>query len=273
MLIVSERLCCCMDVATGSLLAGIYTCFLSLVFVAIGIDSLVETSRNVHNSQDLAVLNAVYGLLIALSILLGVASVSLVLGAARKLKTYIVMWIIIIPLWTCLAFCHLIVLPISMSHAVLLTDETARTCGTVFILVTNVFCIFCVCLFFTTLVKSPLHKLKSLGVVEALESGFSSGYSRLRESIRPSKANAGAAYRRRSDTTNAVRLPEDPVPVVLDPNQLELTRTNVSGTRREPEDCVQEVSDGYKQHLSSTDQLGNRPQPGGFVNVAFSASD
>ena len=277
MIRMSERLCCCMDVATGSLLTGIYTGFLSLVFMAIGIDSMVEASRTVHNRSDLMILNAVYGILTALSVLLVVASVSLVLGAAHKSKTYLIIWIILEPLWTIVVFCQLIVLPANYNNAVALSDFTSRVCGTVFVVVVNVFCMFCVCLFLATLVKSPVNQLRKLGVMEALESGFSSGYSRLRESIRPSKSKNAARFSRKA-VADPVTLPEVNVSVVLNPNKLEVSRPNSerppSTPRRDVQtESVHGVGEGWTQPLPVADQLGTTSQPGGFVNVGFSTDD
>lgn len=268
-----------MDVATGSLLTGIYTCFLSLVFIAIGVESLVDASKDSHNQRDMLVLNAVYGLVIALSILFAIASVSLVLGAARKLKTYVISWIVLAPLWTCLTFCQLIVLPATLGPVVGLSNATSRVCGTAFIVVTNLFCMLCVYLFFATLAKSPAHKLRRLGVVEALETGFSSGYSRLRESIRPSKSKPSVNFRNTRASADRVSLPDVSVSVVLDPNKLEVSRPNKrrsspaarqvdrSGTQ------AAEASDSYTQSLSTADQLDNGVQQAGFVNVAFATGD
>lgn len=276
---ISEQFCCfCLDVATGSILTGIYTSILSLVFLAVGIDCLVETYRAVYHSSNFATLNAVYGLLIGLSVLFGIASVSLVLGASGKLKTYILVWMVLAPIWSIVCFCSMVALPMNMSEAVILTDFTSTVWGTSVVLVLNIFCMICVCIFFATLVTFPAHKLKSLGVVEALESGFSNGYSRLRESFRPSKSKEPAvSYRQRSTAnSNTISIPEISVSVVLSPNNLEVAR---SGQPRRPtnkddhEDDVVDVGDKWTRPLSSADQLSYGSRPTGFVNAGFATAD
>lgn len=232
---ISDRLCCCLDVATGSLLSGIYTCFLSLAFIAIGIDSLVEAYKDSHRNSDLVALSVVYGLLVGLSIFYGIASVSLVLGASGKYKTYVISWVILTPFWTLVAICALVILPAELSHAITLSNPTSRICGTTFVVLMNIFCMICVSTFLATLIKkSPEDIFKTMGVVEALETGFSNGYSRLRESIRPKAKGTVARYTKRSNAKPPeVTLPEASssqgvsTAVVLDPKTLQAPRSDV----------------------------------------------
>lgn len=242
---ISDRLCCCMDVATGSLLSGIYTLFLSLAFLAVGIDSLVETYRGSHNNTDFVTLSAVYGLLIGLSALYGIASVSLVLGASGKHKTYVISWVVLTPLWSVVAFCVLVVLPLTVGDAVALTNSISRICGTAFVMAMNIFCMVCVCVFLATLIKKSPNLLKSMGVVEALETGFSNGYSRLRESVRRPKSKAVAKFSNRSSAQPpTVTLPDVKVAVVLDPKSLESPHSEVTRNGVAYSQFVNETGEG-----------------------------
>ena len=270
---LSDRLCCCLDVGTGSLLAGIYTCFLSLAFIAIGIDSLVEVYTDSHRSSALTTLSVVYGLLVGLSVLYGIASVSLVLGASQKYKTYVISWVVLTPLWTIIALCALVILPAVLSDAIILTNPVSRICGTAFVMLMNVFCMICVSIFLATLVKkSPKHILKKMGVMEALESGFSNGYSRLRESIRP-KSKGVARYSKRS----SVQPPEVTLPapgeatssnvaVVLNPKSLDTPR---SDARRGDITYSQFVNEGGDESFNTSSDNPSSGESKGVENAAF----
>ncbi|KAF6034748.1 hypothetical protein EB796_006945 [Bugula neritina] len=266
---VSEYLCCCLDVATGAILTGLYTCMLSLAFLAIGIDSTVQVSRESHSQSDAMVMNAIHGLLIALSVIYGVASISLVLGASRKFKKYTVSWIVITPLWTIVVLCYLVILPAKLFNAIKLTGPTSRICGTVFIVAMNTFCMVVVCMFFVSLVRSPVQTLKSLGVVEALETGFSNGYSRLRESFRPKKSKLNVGYNSKASATSTAA-PELAGAVVLNPNKLEVTRSSRPSTRQADVGDVA-VSEHTSQPLEAADQLDYGNTYSGLSNPAFTS--
>ncbi|XP_067948578.1 uncharacterized protein [Watersipora subatra] len=265
--LIADRLCCCMDAATGSLLTGIYTCFLSFAFMTIGIEGIVESARSAHNKEDLAAANAVYGVVIVLSVIFVGASVSLVLGAARKYKTYLILWMVLAPLWTALSFCQLIILPIYAPYLGAVTNFTTRVCGTIFILLVNSFCMFCVYLFFATLTEDSSSPLRSLGVIEALESGFSNGYSRLRESVRRPKGKAIATFKANplADTTT---IQEAGISVVLDPSKLD----GLDQERRVSNSKIAQEVDTIENLPSAVGQFGvDNSANNSFTNAAYVA--
>lgn len=278
---ITEAFCCCLDVATGSLLSGIYSCLLALIFIAIGVDSLVEASKNTHDRDDLTALNALYGTLIVLSALYGVFSISLVLGASRKLKLYVAPWLLVAPFWTLVALCTLVVAPKTMpSSAVKLSSFSSRLAGTIVIIIVNIFCYVCVCLHMSTLIRDPLQKLRSTGVVDALETGFSNGYSRLRESIRrPAKSKSAVKYQNQETASERpeVSISDRNAPVVLNPYNLEVKRPDKSASSapgRGSAPNKQNIQgdnggDDWHQALSQAEQLDIPHNPDGVVNPGY----
>ena len=201
-------------------MASIYTLLMSLAYFAIGIDSMVTLVKQWGYHPDTVILNAIYGLIVSLSVLLVCASISLMLGAARKLKSYVILWIIVLPFWTVFVFCHLVVLPMHIGHAITFSGLPSRLTIGIVIFIVNTFCFICVCLFFATLVRIPKSELKSVTVTEALNMGFSSGYGRLRASFRSVKG-ARAQYKKR-DMPEPVQLSGGPITsVVLNPSALD----------------------------------------------------
>lgn len=272
---ISKFVCFCLDAGTGSVLASIYTTALSVVFIGLGVEDMVLINKRVVGGQDIVTLTSVYGVLVALSLLYTIASAVLTIGATRKVKLYLIPWLVLTPLWSTTALAVLIILPLELSRAVRLTDSGARLAGALIILVLNTVSMVCVSVLLYVFWKTPRRELKSRGVVESLSLGFKDAGHRVRQSFRPKKKpKPEVAYFKRTQPDRVhVTIPHLSAPVVLQPASLEVVRSQKSLVKarsaavlsRQEVDSgndPRDVGDAMNMSLTTSEQLRTSDIPG-----------
>lgn len=282
----SEIWCCCLDVITGSVLSGIYTTLVSLIFIGIGVDSLVLSFNSPYHRSDF--ISTVYGVILALSVLYAIASIALSIGAARKMRCYMIPWLLLTPLWTAAVVTHLIVLPLNSPHSVEFSNQQWRIAGCSIIVFLNIYSVICVSYTLYLFHKTPKDKFKSVGVGESIAIGITNTGTRLRQSFRrketaPDDSKQTAKVRNDSESRGefgetSIDMPEMNISAIkLQPSGLEVKRAEVSyrkalkaaAKEQRHEDTFDDVGEDMNSSLTRSQQLSHGHLGNGLDNPAF----